>query len=687
VRSVRITLIVGLGLLAASVAVVLAHRSTRLAGSDNTPATALVEELPARGGRLCQGGEILPQGTAALRLSLQSDAGPPIDVLALAGARRVAAGHRAAGWSGSSVTVPLAASVRRDVPVRVCVRVGAGGGEHVDVLGLAASESAPGRLRVEDLRAGRASWWSFAPQIVARLGRGHAWSGPSVALVAGLLTLAAIGVALHRLARVPPAAWICALVALLNAAAWSLLTPPFQIPDEPAQYAYAEHVAQTGRPPAEAPFSLRVGFSPEEALVVSDLRSDEVAGHPENSGPWLALDQRQLERDLHAHASRHGDGYSYGATPQPPLYYALAAVPYRLANGATLLQRLELMRLLSALLGALTVLFTFLFLREALPRVPWAWTVGGLAAALQPVFATSTSGVNPDALLFTASAALFWCLARAFRHGLDRRLAVATGGVIAVGLLAKLNVVGLLPGAVLALVLVALRDERARRRRRPRLAALGLPALALALAAVPVLVVTVLNTAAWHRPALGLVGGQGNVLFGNGTLVHHLAYLWETFLPGLPGMEHVFHHDMTLVHFDELVGAFGGREVRFPTWVNRAALVPAALVALLAAQGLRRAGDAVRRRRAELLCYGAMVAGLALMVTAQYYALEARFHSVGEYHQVRYFFPLLPLYGALLALAARGAGRRVYTAGTAIVVLAVAHDVWSQLLVIGRFYA
>ena len=31
------------------------------------------------------------------------------------------------------------------------------------------------------------------------------------------------------LRRVPRAAWICALVAFLNAACWSLITPPFQV--------------------------------------------------------------------------------------------------------------------------------------------------------------------------------------------------------------------------------------------------------------------------------------------------------------------------------------------------------------------------------------------------------------------------------------------------------------------------
>ena len=49
--------------------------------------------------------------------------------------------------------------------------------------------------------------------------------------------------------------------------------------------------------------------------------------------------------------------------------------------------------------------------------------------------------------------------------------------------------------------------------------------------------------------------------------------------------------------------------------------------------------------------------------------------------------PLLPLLGAALALSARGAGRRWGpAAGALIVVLVLAHDVFSQLQVIARYY-
>ena len=58
------------------------------------------------------------------------------------------------------------------------------------------------------------------------------------------------------------------------------------------------------------------------------------------------------------------------------------------------------MRLLSALMAGVTALFTFLFVREALPGAPWAWTVGGLGAALAPLlgFISGSGDARRDAV-------------------------------------------------------------------------------------------------------------------------------------------------------------------------------------------------------------------------------------------------------------------------------------------------
>jgi hypothetical protein len=79
-----------------------------------------------------------------------------------------------------------------------------------------------------------------------------------------------------------------------------------------------------------------------------------------------------------------------------------------------------------------------------------------------------------------------------------------------------------------------------------------------------------------------------------------------------------------------------------------------------------------------------MPIGIALLIAAHTYSTIAQ--GLGGSPQARYFQLLLPLYGALLALAVRGArpwGREI---GAAIVVLAIGHEVSGQLVTIGRFY-
>jgi 4-amino-4-deoxy-L-arabinose transferase-like glycosyltransferase len=488
-------------------------------------------------------------------------------------------------------------------------------------------------------------------------------------------------VAANPLARVPTAAWLCALVTFLNAAAWGVITPPFQVPDEQSHYAYTEYLAEHGRPPVPEQTDV---FSEAQQAALTDLKFESMRFARENGTIWSAQEQARLTRDLKLGGSRSdGNGGASTVGGEPPLYYALQTIPYRLAGGGTVLERLALMRLLSALLGGVTVLFVFLFLREALPGTPWSWTVGALGVAFQPLFAFISGGVNSDALFYAASAALFFLLARAFRRRLTPALAVASGCALAVGLLTKFNAIGLVPGVALGLVAIALRDDGA-----PRVRALRLPALALALAAAPALLELALNTAVWDRPAIGAsassfaITGDLHLSLGGA-----LSYVSQFYLAPLPGLDRPLGSfplwDSWIKGF---VGLYGWVDTRFPARAYTAAVVPIVAVGALLAATLVRQRQAVRRRRLEVAVYGLLALSFMAFVAGASYIVYTRFqYSVA---QARYLLPLLPLYGALLALAVRGAGKRwMPVVGTAIVVLAIAHDVFSQLLVVARYYA
>jgi 4-amino-4-deoxy-L-arabinose transferase-like glycosyltransferase len=468
------------------------------------------------------------------------------------------------------------------------------------------------------------------------------------------------------------------LVACLNAACWSFITPPFQVPDEPAHFAYVKQLAETSRLPKSGGED---GYSNEEIRILNDLRYAKVVEQPENRTISSRSQQEKLQRDLTRPQPSSEDGSEYAgvAASQPPLYYALQVFPYSLAGDGTLLDRLELMRLLSALMGGLTALFVFLFIRETLPRVPWAWTVGALGVALVPLLGQMSGSVNPDAMLFAVSTAVFYCLARAFRCGLTRRSAIALGSVTAIGFLTKLNFVGLAPGVLLGLIVLTVRAARTSGR-----AAYRSLTLALAIAGSPVALYMATNALS-SRPVLGIVSDA--VRTTQGSVLSNLNYIWQLYLPRLPGMTNDFPGLFTTrqIWFNGYVGLYGWVDTAFPGWVYDFALVPAGLIAALCTRALLASRASLRLRVVELVVYLVIGVGVMVLVGADSYRAFPAFDA--EYGQARYLLPMLPLLGAVLALAARGAGRRWGpTVGTLIVVLCLAHDIFSQMLVVSRYY-
>ena len=233
-----------------------------------------------------------------------------------------------------------------------------------------------------------------------------------------------------RISRIPRAAWLCSLVAFASAIAWSLVVPPFQFSDEPHHIAYAQYVAEAGRPPTGQ--TGKTTLSQEQVNLMRALRYKQFERRPENQPLTTPSAQRRTARPSSSRRTRESQGGYNRATDNPPLYYAIEAIAYRASPSASLFNRIQLMRAVSALLGAITVLLIFLFLRELLPGTRWAWTLGALAVALQPLFANESGGVSSDNLLFTASAALFLTLAVGFRRGLTPRLGAAIGAAAAV---------------------------------------------------------------------------------------------------------------------------------------------------------------------------------------------------------------------------------------------------------------
>jgi 4-amino-4-deoxy-L-arabinose transferase-like glycosyltransferase len=481
-----------------------------------------------------------------------------------------------------------------------------------------------------------------------------------------------------RFAALPLALWACMAVAVMNAAVWSLIVPSFQGPDEPVHFGYVQYFGETGK----IPRNLTPYYTPSgDAEVAFQGLPWSLTDHPSWSAEQNARVERELRRGDLGRVSERAAGY---ASNNPPLYYMLAAAPYRVAHGGTFYDRMYAARFFSSLLAGLTVGLIFMFLRELLPRRPWAWAVGALVVAFQPVFGFIGGVVNIDNLLWAESALLLWMLARSFRRGLTVRRGVAIGLAVLAGMLTKGSMFGLVPGVLLGLALLVWRPGAV-----PRRQALRGAVASVGVAAVPMALWLYANQALLDRSGESTSGGLAGAGGGEASIGGQLSYLWQFWLPKLPSQFDWFEIYPQYPLWDTViqgfVGRFGWFQFGFSLTFAKVATVVFFVIFALAVAELWRCRAALRARWRELLVYGVLALGLiALVGVAGYrYKLE----TDGNFEQTRYYFPLIAFYGAMVALAARGVGRRYGPlAGIAFVVLAAAHGIFAQLLTVERYF-
>jgi len=446
---------------------------------------------------------------------------------------------------------------------------------------------------------------------------------------------------------VPPAlALLLGVVAILGVA-WALLVPLAQSPDEDAHFGYAQVLAEDFRLPDEKPGPT---YTSEHRLVAERARSFQTAQLLDSRTEWSALaeaDWDRLQARLPRSARRrggHADEFSgaNAARTNPPAYYLLQAIPYRLAGG-DVVDRWYAMRLFSVLLLLVAVAATWLLIGELTGRRRLLQLVGAAAVGLQPMELFIASSINPDAALMATWALAFWLGARILIRELTLPAGVALASVTALAILTKATSYALVPGVVTVFA-VALSRER------PRLGRFRLPAVASAAAlGLPVLAWLVLSRSL-DRAAVNAVAGGGGADAGPAVDVSLVNYLWQFYLPKLPfqtGIPPIERLPVFDVWVETGWGAFGWLEVRFPEPLY------VLLGLLTAAVLLAGAVVLVRRRRPAELAVAAFMAVVTLTLLAGLHWVEYRsiVYDATSFNQGRYLLPVLPILGAAAAAA------------------------------------
>lgn len=214
-----------------------------------------------------------------------------------------------------------------------------------------------------------------------------------------------------RLFHRPPFILAIILLGYLTAATlFALLTPPWQLPDEPAHYNYIAHIARGDGLPV-----LKMGDFDAEYIgqVVSERFPAE-----------LSVEPLRYE--------------SY----QPPLYYLTAVPIYWLANGmndvtspADYGHALQALRLYGVLLGFGTLLLIYNCLAIAFPDRPAVRLCATAFAGTLPMHVAMTAAVNNDSLAIFLLLASSLVLLRWMKTALSDREVEKKGPFLLLGML------------------------------------------------------------------------------------------------------------------------------------------------------------------------------------------------------------------------------------------------------------
>jgi len=219
---------------------------------------------------------------------------------------------------------------------------------------------------------------------------------------------------------------LIAMAAFALNVAYGLAVPPWMGPDEPRHVEYVLLLVEKGRLVAWGDSLPEI----EERITRSmdsynfwryGLVSPDVYRPGSRPTSFDQIWSPGLTHELH----------------QPPLYYLMQAPLALLSRGMDIAGQVRLMRLLSALLAAGTVVMTWLAAREAFPGDRLLVITAAAFVAFLPMHAFMAGVVNNDALAELLGAVLVYTLVRGLRRGFSPGMMLASLLFVVLGLLTK----------------------------------------------------------------------------------------------------------------------------------------------------------------------------------------------------------------------------------------------------------
>ncbi|MGN6372006.1 MAG: ArnT family glycosyltransferase [Solirubrobacteraceae bacterium] len=487
----------------------------------------------------------------------------------------------------------------------------------------------------------------------------------------------------NRIRRPPVALALLLAVGALQSLAWTIAIPAFQGPDEDTHFAYVQHLAETGH--LQSVSSGTGAVSTEEASALATLNLHPLIGNLSARPAWSTADLqlwRATEKGLSRDARANGSGPNPIAS-NPPLYYALMAVPYRIFTWLPLLKRLFVLRLAGSVFFLMTIAFTWLIAGEIFGAVRWKQTLAAGTVALEPQLAFMSATINADNLLVAVTTAFLLASLRIITRGPTLRRVLLASGLACAAMLTHGRGLVALPVLAVTLTVAVVRY-------RPPLRAV-VQQNAAAIATVALAAIAYLTF--WRPGGAGksLYGGQVSELNGGGfNLRQFLSSIYQFYFPRLPSLQPRIgpEYGYRQVFIDTFYATFGSLEVTFRQRIYD-------ILQVLSAVGLVGFYTAcVTRWRSLLRSWPVVVVMLALLATTlfflHYVSYQALLHNGGSDPLIvgRYLLPTVSLFGVAIAFTAAALPRRAAAmTGGLILSIGVLLSLGGIAIATARFYA
>lgn len=205
------------------------------------------------------------------------------------------------------------------------------------------------------------------------------------------------------LVRNRPLISLLLLVTFLKEIAFLAVVPMWHTPDEQAHFAQVAYFAELNKMPFHVSKDLNREIYESEVLLgtLRDERgNNKFTFHPEYRLEYTNSLEGKYENQIKSLPKEYRqEMVRQEAANYPPLYYILAAIPYKIFYDSDLITRVYLSRLISILMFLGLTFFSYLIAKEIFPKNKLLQIILPTLVSFQPMISFVSSGVTSDNLL------------------------------------------------------------------------------------------------------------------------------------------------------------------------------------------------------------------------------------------------------------------------------------------------